>query len=128
MKNTIFELEQEIMQCWHVVDDIDIITKYFLDDKKFEGKIDAEIWDEIANKYLGIKELYDVKFDHMFQTFETLCREYHTYRKLSQEDRTDELVEAFNNYSPDIWDNRTLDDVQDIPLGTRSDRNLPFKR
>jgi len=76
MDNPIFDLEQEIMQCWHVVDDIDTVTTWFVDDSMWES-MDAKLCDALMNKYLGIKEVYDVKFDKLFKTFEKVCKEYH---------------------------------------------------
>lgn len=76
MSKTINDLEQQIMECWSVVDDIDMITTYFLEDPKF-AEMDAVCWDELGNKYFAIKELYDVKFNRLWETFEKLCEERH---------------------------------------------------
>ena len=69
-----FDLEQQIMNCWSVVDDIDSVYKYVGDHEDFIG-MDPNHSDKIANLLLGIKCMYDVKFDNMFRTFETLIRE-----------------------------------------------------
>ena len=76
----IFKLEQEIMQCWGVVDDIDLLYKYFGDDPYFRD-MEGKHVDKILNLMLGLKELYELKFDTMWHTFEGVCHEYHTYRK-----------------------------------------------
>lgn len=62
-----FDLEQEIMNCWRVTDDIDSVAH-------FVGQInlDAKDQDAILNMLLGMKQLYDVKFQVMFETFEEL--------------------------------------------------------
>ena len=83
----IVKLEQEIMDCWGVIKDIDLITKHFIDDPAWEG-MDPKVADALMNKYFAIKELYDVKFDRMWYTFEEVCREYHQYRKLSGTDKS----------------------------------------
>ena len=57
MKNR-FDLEQEIMNCWDVVEDIDIIYHKY-----------AEYSDDLANALLGLKILYQLKFERMFDTF-----------------------------------------------------------
>ncbi|MAI05366.1 MAG: hypothetical protein CMA07_06605 [Euryarchaeota archaeon] len=68
-----FDLEQKIMKCWMVTDDLDEITKYFIDDEKFQDRCgDAEYQDELMNKYFGLKELYEVKFQSLWDTFEKL--------------------------------------------------------
>ena len=61
MKNR-FDLEQEILDCWKVTDDIDILLEYVCD-----GENDQ---DYVANVLLGLKNLYDLKFDRTFATFE----------------------------------------------------------
>ena len=61
---TRFDLEQEIMNCWKVVDDLDVVRHALL-----EQDADA---DRIDNMLLGLAELYQVKFDIMFKTFESL--------------------------------------------------------
>tara|TARA_R110000868_G_scaffold9000_10_gene45709 strand:+ start:52467 stop:52952 length:486 start_codon:yes stop_codon:yes gene_type:complete len=63
-----FDLEHEIMQCWAVVDDIDLLYKYFGDDKFFTG-MKGEHADKIMNLMGGLKDLYDIKFQRMFDTF-----------------------------------------------------------
>ena len=68
-----FDLEQKIMKCWMVTDDLDEVTKYFVDDPKWLGKDgSAEYQDEIMNKYFGLKELYEVKCQSLWDTFEKL--------------------------------------------------------
>lgn len=84
----IFDLEQEIMQCWNVVDDIDLITSHFVDHPDWsEEHFSAKACDAMMNKYFGIKELYSLKFQHLFETFEDVCREYHRRGKMAQLDR-----------------------------------------
>jgi len=33
------------------------------------------------NKYYAIKELYEIKFESMWTTFEEVCKEYHQNRR-----------------------------------------------
>ena len=80
MKNEyepIFDLESQIMDCWQMTSDLDLITMYFLEDSRFRDKIDPDTWDEIANKYLGLKEVYEVKFEKLWETFGKTTEEYH---------------------------------------------------
>lgn len=87
MSDKIFDLEQQIMQCWHVVDDIDTITTWFVDHPDWaKANMSPELLDAMMNKYFGIKELYDVKFQKLFETFEKVSAEYHKYRKISEEE------------------------------------------
>lgn len=64
-----FDLEQQIMECWHVVDDIDML---------YEGVLERDLSkDDIANILLGMKSLYHMKFDRCFGTFEQMIKEHY---------------------------------------------------
>jgi len=76
----LFDLEQQLLDCWRVTDDIDLITKWFVDDPSWEG-MDPKVQDAMMNKYFAIKELYDLKFEQCWQTFEAVCQEWHEVRK-----------------------------------------------
>ena len=66
MKNR-FTMEQEIMGCWNVVEDLKLLN---------EGVLERDLTrDQISNILLGMQELYQLKFDILFQTFEQLIRE-----------------------------------------------------
>ena len=54
-----FDLEQEIMQCWNVVEDLRII---------------AARNPSIAEDLKAVAHVYEMRFDHMFETFEQLIR------------------------------------------------------
>ena len=69
----IFDLEQEIMDAWHVVDDIDLL---------YENVIETDMsTDDIANVLLGLKGVYSMRFQKLFDAFEEVCKEYHAMRK-----------------------------------------------
>jgi hypothetical protein len=62
-----FDLEQQIMECWRVVDDISTLN---------EGLLDYEInADKVSNTLIGLKELYNLKFEKLFRTYEALIEE-----------------------------------------------------
>ena len=90
----ICDLEQEMLQFANVTDDIERVTKYFIEDARWES-MEPALADALMNKYFAIKELYEIKFENMWHTFEDVCKEYHTYRKLSGEEREEELQELF---------------------------------
>ena len=81
----IFDLEQEIFECWRVTNDIDLVTTWFVEDPKWEC-MDAELTDAIMNKYFGLKELYELRFEKLWATFEEHCAEHHRLRKLVEEE------------------------------------------
>jgi len=60
-----FDLEQEIMSCWNVVDEL----KLLLD------RWDSITEDEKLNIIIGLSNLYNLKFDVMFNTFENCVRQ-----------------------------------------------------
>ena len=95
MSNSIFDLEQEMLQFANVTDDIERVTKYFIDDSKWES-MHPELADAIMNKYFAIKELYEIKFDNMWDTFEKVCKEYHIAHKLAGLEREKELQRLFD--------------------------------
>jgi hypothetical protein len=68
MKKDRFDLEQAIMECWNVTDDIDMVTEHFIDSPKWEN-MDPKLADALMNKYLGIKELYEIRFDRLWNVF-----------------------------------------------------------
>ena len=76
----IFDLEQEIMKCWNVCDDIDLITQHFVDSPDWKG-MDGELCDALMNKYFGLKEVYELKFQKLWDTFEEHAKEYHQEKK-----------------------------------------------
>lgn len=62
---TRFDLEQQILDCWKVCDDITTVLRIS----------ESEDIDRIQNALLGLKEIYHQKFDDMWDTFETLISE-----------------------------------------------------
>lgn len=68
MKNDIFDLEQDIMHCWNIVDDLKILNEAIL-----ERDLSA---DEISNTLLGIERLYNLKFEKLFEMFDGHCKDY----------------------------------------------------
>jgi hypothetical protein len=59
-----FDLEQNIMQCWNVCEDIQLMLDSW--DKLNE--------DERLNYLIGLKQMYQMKFDRCWSTFETCVR------------------------------------------------------
>lgn len=53
-----FDLENAIMDCWRIVDDLEQIREH------------CEFDDREDNLMLGLKSLYDVKFNNLQQIFE----------------------------------------------------------
>jgi hypothetical protein len=73
----IFDMEQQLQQCWHITDDIKMVTKHFVDDPKW-ADMSPELCDAMMNKYFAIQELYELRFEQLWNTFEKVCAEYHS--------------------------------------------------
>ena len=69
--STQFDLEQHIMQCWDIVDDIKVVYTTHLDGDKPLTE------DELANIFIGMEYLYDIKFKRLMSTFEKFLKEIH---------------------------------------------------
>ena len=58
------DLEQGIMDCWHVCDDLETLYRQVCD-----GDREPTI-DEITNALMGMQQLYQWKFEQLFFTYE----------------------------------------------------------
>jgi len=65
-----FNLEQQILECWNVTSDLRHVTEYVLD-----APLEPNREDKISNMLLGMEELYNLKFQKLFNTLETLIAE-----------------------------------------------------
>ena len=62
-----FDLEQEIMGCWGVTDDLQHLLEH-IDKGAFES-ISPSDTDELANLVMGLKNIYHMKFQTLFDTY-----------------------------------------------------------
>ena len=92
---TRFDLEQEIMQCWNVTDDIKAIYTYHLDKQ-------ALTEDELGNILIGLEKLYQIKFETLFDTFEQCL--------MSKEFKDDVLSEAVRKVKDEQPETREIKD------------------
>ena len=67
-----FDLEQQIMACWNILEDIKLLNIGVL-----EGRPDGTelTTDEVSNYLMGLEAIYGLKFEQMFNTFSTLISE-----------------------------------------------------
>ncbi len=65
-----FLLEQMLMDCWHVTDDIDTISEYVGD----SSDISAQGKDRLLNMLIGMRDLYHIKFEHTMDLFSELIK------------------------------------------------------
>jgi hypothetical protein len=66
-----FDLEQQIFECWKIIDDIKLLDKNVLEGKIEGGSLTN---DEISNYLLGLEAIYNLKFEQMFATFGDLVK------------------------------------------------------
>ena len=73
----IFDLEQEIMKAWNVVEDlkdtVDFLHTWQLDALNPEDKRD--------NLLLGMAAVYQMRFERLWECFEDVAKEYHARGK-----------------------------------------------
>lgn len=61
-----YDLEQQIMRCWAVCDDIQDLRKFRSERELTE--------DELDNYLLGLVSLYHIKFEYLFSMFEQMLK------------------------------------------------------
>jgi hypothetical protein len=60
-----FDLEQGIMNCWNVCEDIQLLLDSW-------DKLDE---DGKQNFLIGLKQMYQLKFERTFEQFEDCCKQ-----------------------------------------------------
>lgn len=66
MKNR-FDLEEEIIKCWHITDDIDTVCNMIE-----MTDLEPRDRDKLLNVLIGIRTLYDHKFSQTMETMSSL--------------------------------------------------------
>lgn len=66
-----FLLEQKLMDCWHVTDDVQAIAEFVAGC----SDMSAETQDRLMNMLFGMRELYHIKFEQTMDLFAELIRE-----------------------------------------------------
>ena len=59
-----FDLEQEIMRCWEITSDLHVVSKHINDGSDY------------TELMIGMAQLYDMKFQKMFDMFEKMVEAY----------------------------------------------------
>ena len=65
-----FDLEQEIMGCWGITDDLQQLLE-LIDDGYYRSLSPSDS-DDLANIVMGLKNVYRMKFERLFDTFSQL--------------------------------------------------------
>ena len=61
-----FELEAQIMACWNIKEDLELLNENVLENRVTQ--------DQISNSLAGLAQIYDMKFAKLFNTFEICIR------------------------------------------------------
>jgi hypothetical protein len=61
-----FDLEQNIMRCWNITEEIELLNKNVLEKEMSR--------DDISNFLLGLKTIYNAKFEELFDNFSELIK------------------------------------------------------
>lgn len=69
-----FDLEAQIQKCWQITDEIDDLYKLVGDSPDFAG-IPSGVEDELMNYLLGIKTIYERKFDTLWIMFDKMIQD-----------------------------------------------------
>jgi hypothetical protein len=112
-----FDLEQQIMQCWNIVDELKLLNELILE--KDLSK------DDISNIILGLETLYQHKFDKCFQLFEELLKETKNKMKSLKVEHLDNMLTPDDDTKKTSKENETWQfqvDPKDIVAGISSIR------
>jgi hypothetical protein len=71
-----FDLEQNILDCWKLVDDLDYVAK----------AAESGDMDTMLNLIIGLKTLYSYKFETCFENFEHVLKEMALMKAETQRD------------------------------------------
>lgn len=66
--SNIQDLEQEVMRCWEVSQDLDLLAEEYEHD------------DDLCNRVLGIKHVYEMRFSKAYNTYEKLVKEHYSWK------------------------------------------------
>ena len=59
-----FDLEQNILDCWKITDDVNLLYKNVMNEEMDK--------DNISNVLLGLQAIYSMRFEQLWSTFENL--------------------------------------------------------
>lgn len=103
-----FDLEQGIMECWHVTGELDLLLEELMENDTFSR-------DDAANFVLGLSTIYEAKFNKLFRTFESFLKEYYRMRdqvKYIQED-LNHMQAELEEFQDAKYQSRSLADIYD---------------
>ena len=71
MTDKMQDLEQHIMECWKLVDDVKLLYEQVMNKDLHKDQ------DRLANALLGLHILYEMKFERAFKTYEEVLKQHY---------------------------------------------------
>jgi hypothetical protein len=131
-----FDLETDITAAWGVTDDIDLLMESIVNSERFRD-MPPHMVDKVSNALLGIKELYDMRFERLWGTFEELIttNQFNNYEeRLKEEYETNENIETTRTNYVQETNKRSVEDAWSVhndfvtgALSTGSDDVITIK-
>ena len=78
MTDKMQDLEQHIMECWKLVDDVKLLYEQVMDKALHKDQ------DRLANALLGLHTIYEMKFERAFNTYEEVLKQH--YKETTNEE------------------------------------------
>lgn len=94
MIDNLFAIEQNIMNCWNVCDDIDVVLKQL--DSGDKSLTD----DELANALVGLRTIYQWKFEQLQNSLEDV------FESLRNQENPEPKIDTSW-----IWDDEDVDNI-----------------
>jgi len=69
---TRFDLEEDILSCWQVTEELKVILDALEHDSVFQD-MEAEYSDKLMNLLIGIRAMNELRFNKLFSTFSEVC-------------------------------------------------------
>jgi hypothetical protein len=66
--NKLQDMEQQLLRCWEITEDLLMVANEHEDD------------DEVSNKVIGLKHVYEMRFNKLWDLYEKTVTEYYAMR------------------------------------------------
>jgi hypothetical protein len=120
MSEAIFDLEQAVMNCWEIVEDLKLLRK------TVPSLSSAE---KVQEQIRSIESVYQMRFDNMWSIFEELCSEHHRFRRMAETGRASPVgFDDENDEPPSHWNTMEKDTKKQMERGLKSNTQDTFHR
>lgn len=91
-KYYMIDLETKIYDAWQVTDFIKLVTNDLLDNPKYSD-LPASYADDIMNRYMGIADLYELRFEKLQEAYHEAMTQYYWMEQKLRDDNIDDIRE-----------------------------------